>query len=99
VSAERLMSWNADNRLRWVSAGNVTTNYRYDADGQRTSKTGPGGTTHYFGNLFEVEDPAGAARLAKYSYAGDQLLARQESGARVWYHQEDLGSVRAMLED
>src|SRR5262249_11721224 len=26
VSPERLMSWNADNRLRWVSAGNVTTN-------------------------------------------------------------------------
>jgi RHS repeat-associated protein len=96
VTVERLMSWGADNRLRWVSAGGATTSYRYDADGQRIAKSGPGGTTHYFGNLFEVEDPQGAARLVKYYYAGGLLLARQESGTKFWYHPDHLGSVRAM---
>ena len=83
MSAERLLSWSADNRLRWVSAAHVTTSYHYDADGQRIAETGPGGTPHSFGNLFEVEDPAGAACLVEYAYAGDQLLVREESGARL----------------
>lgn len=57
VVVDRLMAWSADNRLRWVSsAGGSTTSYRYDADSQRIAKSGPSGTTHYFGNLFEVED-------------------------------------------
>jgi RHS repeat-associated protein len=90
------MFWNGENRLAWVSSQGSTTHYGYDADGKRILKKGPNGTTRYFGNLFEVEDATGAASLVKYYYAGEFLLARQEGGTRLWYHQDHLGSVRAM---
>jgi YD repeat-containing protein len=41
--------------------GSSTTRYEYDHEGQRISKSGPDGTTQYYGRMLELRDAAGTA--------------------------------------
>ena len=95
VDIVRLNGWNADNRLAFVSAGGKTTRYTY-GDGERIKKSGPDGTTHYFGNLLEVNDPAGTNELVKYYYVGSILVAKEEGGQKQWYHRDHVESTRVL---
>ncbi|HSP78408.1 MAG TPA: toxin TcdB middle/N-terminal domain-containing protein [Myxococcaceae bacterium] len=88
----RTLVWDADNRLAQVTTASGSTSFRYDANGQRVLKSGPSGTTRYFGSLLEL----GPEGLTKYYYAGPMLVARRNASGANWYHQDHLGSVRVL---
>jgi RHS repeat-associated protein len=92
----RRMSWDGNNRLVEVQdgAGLSLASFAYNADGQRVRKRTAGGTTYYLGPLLEW-DAVGAA-LTKYYYAGPMMVAKATAGDRFWYHQDSLGSIRAI---
>ncbi|WNG62078.1 hypothetical protein F0U59_50780 [Archangium gephyra] len=88
----RTLAWDSDNRLAQVTTASGTTTFAYDASGQRVMKSGPSGTTRYFGALLELK-PTG---LTKYYYAGPLLVAKRDASGASWFHQDHLGSVRAL---
>ncbi|MFY0565416.1 FG-GAP-like repeat-containing protein [Archangium lansingense] len=88
----RTLTWDADNRLASVTTASGTTAFAYDATGQRVVKSGPSGVTRYFGALVEL----GSRGFAKNYYAGPLLVARRDAIGPTWYHQDHLGSVRAL---
>ncbi|MFY0565417.1 FG-GAP-like repeat-containing protein [Archangium lansingense] len=88
----RTLTWDADNRLASVTTASGTTAFAYDATGQRVVKSGPSGVTRYFGALVEL----GSKGLTKHYYAGPLLVAKRDASGPTWYHQDHLGSVRAL---
>ncbi|WPB74323.1 toxin TcdB middle/N-terminal domain-containing protein [Archangium violaceum] len=88
----RTLTWDADNRLASVTTAGGTTTFVYDATGQRVVKSGPSGTTRYFGALVEL----GAKGFTKNYYAGPVLVAKRDATGPTWLHQDHLGSVRAI---
>ena len=93
----RSSSWDADNRLiaTTIQGGNSAT-FGYDHAGQRVKKTTNLGTTYYPFPDYEV-DPAGVT--SKYVRFKDEIMAAKKStGARLFYHAEQLGSVHVMTD-
>ncbi|ATB37102.1 hypothetical protein CYFUS_002523 [Cystobacter fuscus] len=88
----RTLEWDADNRLARVTTFSGTTTFLYDANGQRVLKNSPSDSTLYFGPLLELR-PTG---LTKYYYAGPLLVAKRDTSGASWFHQDHLGSVRAL---
>jgi RHS repeat-associated protein len=88
----RTLEWDADNRLTRVTTASGSSSFLYDAEGQRVSKSSAAGTTRFFGGLLEL----GPSGLTKYYYAGPALVARRDGSGAFWYHQDHLGSVRAL---
>jgi RHS repeat-associated protein len=88
----RSYAWDGDNRLTRVTQASGTTTFSYDASGQRVKQSGPSGTTWYFGPHLEY----GNNGLTRYYYAGPLLVARRDNSGVSWYHQDHLGSVRAL---
>ncbi|WPB78998.1 RHS repeat-associated core domain-containing protein [Archangium violaceum] len=88
----RSYSWDGDNRLTRVTQSSGSTDFTYDASGQRVKLSGPAGTTWFFGPHLEY----GNNGLTKYYYAGPLLVARRDNSGVHWYHQDHLGSVRAL---
>ncbi len=88
----RTLEWDSDNRLaRATTAAGITT-FAHDASGQRVLKSSPSGTTRYFGSLLEL----GPKGLTKHYYAGPLLVAKRDATGAYWFHQDHLGSVRAI---
>ncbi|HEX5749738.1 MAG TPA: FG-GAP-like repeat-containing protein [Archangium sp.] len=88
----RTLEWDSDDRLAKVTTASGATTFAYDADGQRVVKSGPSGITRYFGPLLEL----GPNGLTRSYYAGPLLVARRDASGAYWYHQDHLGSVRAI---
>ncbi|WPB79518.1 FG-GAP-like repeat-containing protein [Archangium violaceum] len=88
----RTLEWDADNRLARATTASGTSAFAYDANGQRVMKSSAAGTTRYFGALLEL----GPSGLTKSYFAGPMLVARRDSSGATWYHQDHLGSVRAL---
>ncbi|MFY0566796.1 FG-GAP-like repeat-containing protein [Archangium lansingense] len=88
----RTLEWDSDDRLAKVITARGTTSFAYDADGQRLVKSDPSGITRYFGPLLEL----GPNGLTRSYYAGTLLVARRDASGVYWYHQDHLGSVRAI---
>jgi len=79
------LSYGDDGRLREAGTpGGPTTRYRYNADGERSIRTGPDGTTHFVfgpgGELLMEADGAGTVRR-EYVYRDGVLLARLDAAA------------------
>jgi RHS repeat-associated protein len=70
------------------------TSFTYDGDGTRAKKSGPNGTTYYYGALFEKQ----GSELVKYVFAGDQRVAMVKSGAVKYFHQDHLGSASVVTD-
>ena len=88
-SLGRPLTWDFDDRLR---TGQGAT-FGYDHAGDRVHKAVGTAQTRYFGKLYEIS-PAGVE--TKYVYAGARRIAKKEGTAKLWYHQDHLGSVRLM---
>jgi RHS repeat-associated protein len=79
--------------------GGASGQYGYDGDSARVKKVEGGQTTYYVrssrgGVAFEV---TGTVVQQAYVYAGGKLIAQQSSdGQFYWWHQNHLGSTRAM---
>jgi RHS repeat-associated protein len=97
----RRITWNDDNLAAALSDfdGSLTT-FLYDASGARVAQSPSSGEKRapeiekrYFGPLVEHSEADG---LVKYYYAGPLLVARRDSSGTTWYHQDSLGSTRAL---
>ena len=94
--------YDGESRLAQVidNLGVSVGEYSYDAANRRVRKVVTGATTNYVWEgsrvIAEYNGVTGAL-LTEYVYAGDRMLAREQSGAVTYYHQDRL-SVR-MLTD
>jgi RHS repeat-associated protein len=85
-------SYDAENRLVSVSAGEMQASFVYDGDGQRVASVIAGAATVYIGEVFEWEVTASSMR--RYYYAGAQRVAiRTGSASPVWLLGDHLGST------
>ncbi|RLJ15763.1 hypothetical protein DJ030_18000 [bacterium endosymbiont of Escarpia laminata] len=93
----------ADRMVRVIMPGGAVTDYLYDGDGIRVSRTDASGTTRYLVDganqtgvtqVIEELDGGGALQV-NYTYGMD-LLSQDRSGAISYYHADGLGSVRGL---
>jgi len=93
----------ADRMVRATVPGGAVTDYVYDGDGIRVSRTDASGTTRYLvdgrnqtgvAQVIEELDGGGALQV-NYTYGMD-LLSQNRSGASSYYHADGLGSVRGL---
>ncbi len=93
------ITWNADNLMTRVQLGCLRTlEYRYDAWGDRVTEEQLTNNqlqkrTSFFGPF---ASSTAATGLTKYYFAGGRLVASRDSRSTVWYHEDRLGSVRAV---
>jgi len=90
----RTLSFTAKQELASVALSDGTeVHFSYDFRGSLAARrlTGPagGGTTLFFDNLFETQ--AGAA--VRWVFAGELPVARESGGAKVFLHNDHLGSA------
>ncbi|MBA3470218.1 MAG: VCBS repeat-containing protein [Herpetosiphonaceae bacterium] len=86
----RTFTWTVDGRLKSVARSGQTTSFLYDEGGIRIKKSGPAGTTLYFGAL-EVRN----GQVVKLIRAGSTLVAEKAAdGSKTWFHHDQVGSVR-----
>jgi RHS repeat-associated protein len=93
--ATRTIAYNSDNMPAQIehSVHGITT-FTYDGGGSRAKKSGPNGTTYYYGALFEKQ----GGELVKYIFAGSQRVAMVKSGGVKYFHQDHLGSATVVTD-
>jgi RHS repeat-associated protein len=77
---------------RTAKAGGFTRDTLYADASSRVWKESAAETTLYFGPLAELT----GASLTKYYWAGPLLVAKRDATGPYFYHQDHLGSVRAL---
>jgi RHS repeat-associated protein/uncharacterized repeat protein (TIGR01451 family) len=92
----RSYSYDHANRLTQVTQGAQTTQFAYNGDGVRTSKTVSGDTTQYVLDLAASLPVVVSDTEAVYLYGLD-IIAQQQA-ERLYYFHDGLGSVRQMLD-
>jgi RHS repeat-associated protein len=88
----RSYSYDHANRLTQVTEGSLTTQFAYNGDGVRTSKTVAGDTTDYVLDLLAKLPVVISDTEAVYLYGLD-IIAQQQT-ERLYYVHDGLGSVR-----
>jgi RHS repeat-associated protein len=84
------------NRLTRVTEGSLTTQFGYNGDGVRTSKTVAGDTTEYVLDLAATLPVVISDTQAVYLYGLD-IIAQQQT-ERLYYVHDGLGSVRQLVD-
>ena len=84
------------NRLTQVTEGSLTTQFAYNGDGVRTSKTVAGDTMEYVLDLAATLPVVISDTEAVYLYGLD-IIAQQQA-ERLYYAHDGLGSVRQLLD-
>ena len=92
----RSYAYDHANRLTQVSEGSLTTQFAYNGDGVRTSKTIAGDTTQYVLDLATTLPVVISDTEAVYLYALD-IIAQQQSETLYYVH-DGLGSVRQLVD-
>ena len=88
----RSYTYDQTNRLTQVTEGSLTTEFTYNGDGVRTSKTIAGDTTEYLLDLAAALPVVISDTEAVYLYGLD-IIAQQQA-ERLYYMHDGLGSVR-----
>ena len=90
------IDWNYDHKPTVISDfdGNIT-NYGYDAATNLVSVQTSAETLMQYGPLFDYSNARG---LIKRYFAEGGLVARNESGATYWYHNDERDSTRAITD-
>ena len=91
----RSYSYDYANRLTQVVSGTLTTQYAYDGDGVRTSKTAGGDTTQCVLDLMATLPVVITDTEAVYLYGLD-IIAQQQS-ERLYYMHDGPGSLRPVV--
>jgi RHS repeat-associated protein len=92
----RSYTYDDANRLTQVTEGSLTTQFAYNGDGVRTSKTVAGDTTEYVLDLAATLPVVISDTEAVYLYGLD-IIAQQQSD-RLYYVHDGLGSVRQLVD-
>jgi len=89
-------AWTVDNLVTSVTGSDgVVVTYKYDADGERVTKTRAGVTTVYLEGVWEEELPSGTTRQV-YTLNGDEVAQRTWATGKnevIYLHSDHLGSV------
>jgi RHS repeat-associated protein len=85
------LTWDGEGRLHGYAG---TTTFGYDGDGARVKTSAPDGVTYSFGPLLERH----GTTLYRYIFVGDRRLARSDGTNKRFFHQDHLGSVRAITD-
>lgn len=88
----RTMTWDGDNRIETITAGDTQLEFTYDADGARIEQVEDDVVRHYLGDDYEVEVGGGTVR---YIALGGTLVARQDGTGTTYVHTDHLGSIQA----
>jgi RHS repeat-associated protein len=92
----RSYTYDHANRLTQVTQGSQTTQFAYNGDGDRTSKTVDGDTTQYVLDLAATLPVVVSDTEAVYLYGLD-IIAQQQAERQYYFH-DGLGSVRQLLD-
>ena len=92
----RSYTYDQTNRLTQVTEGSLATQFAYNGDGVRTSKTVAGDTTEYVLDLAATLPVVISDTGAVYLYGLD-IIAQQQS-ERLYYVHDGLGSVRQLVD-
>jgi RHS repeat-associated protein len=92
----RSYAYDHANRLTQVTEGSLTTQFAYNGDGVRTSKTVSGDTTEYLLDLLATLPVVISDTEAVYLYGLDIIAQQQDE--RLYYVHDGLGSVRQLLD-
>lgn len=93
-------TYDAENRLVSVDSG-TTASYSYDHKNQRVKKVASSTTTHYIWQGSQViaeHNGSTGAVITDYVFAGSRMVAREQSGSRVYFLYDRL-SARATITD
>jgi uncharacterized repeat protein (TIGR01451 family) len=91
----RSYTYDHANRLTQVTQGSQTTQFAYNGDGDRTSKTVDGDTTQYVLDLAATLPVVVSDTEAVYLYGLD-IIAQQQAERQYYFH-DGLGSVRLSM--
>jgi RHS repeat-associated protein len=91
----RRINYDYDNMPQSMVTSLGTTTFVYDGAGARVKKTGPNGEMVYIGKLYECKE----GTCTKYIYAGGARIAAKTGGDTIYYHQDHLGSSKAITGD
>ena len=92
----RSYTYDHANRLTQVTEGSLTTQFAYNGDGARTSKTVSGDTTEYVLDLAATLPVVISDTEEVYLYGLD-IIAQQQA-ERLYYMHDGLGSVRQLVD-
>ncbi|MCY9785219.1 hypothetical protein KIK06_15145 [Nocardiopsis sp. EMB25] len=96
VTAERnqTLEWDAEGELAAVSDGLNSTEYVYDADGERLLRRANGATTLYLPGMEVTWDPSAGTEEATryYEHAGQTVAVRQDDGSLHWVFSDHHGT-------
>jgi RHS repeat-associated protein len=102
----RTFTYDAASRLIQLDAGGETATFSYDAMGSLTSRTSGGTTREFVWNYaLDLPSPAiareGATDLTYYVHTpdGELLYALYPSGARSWFHYDEMGNTIFLTND
>jgi RHS repeat-associated protein len=91
--------WNLARRLISHTTATGTTTYAYNGDGLRSTKTTGGSTTQYTWSVAQAIPALLTENNAAYVYGiGNQPIERISGTAVEHYHQDQLGSTRAITD-
>jgi RHS repeat-associated protein len=113
--SRRTIVWDEENRITSISDNGQTSEYVYDANGDRTLKKGAQGETHYVNAYFVIREGEVAS---KHFFVGSQRIAtkmaKQESNItnngsstdtvvyehdQYYYHPDHLGSASFITDE
>ena len=92
----RSYTYDHANRLRQVTEGSLATQFAYNGDGVRTSKTVAGDSTEYLLDLAATLPVVISDTEAVYLYGLD--IVAQQQNERLYYMHDGLGNVRQLLD-
>jgi RHS repeat-associated protein len=98
-SAGQTLTWDKESRLGSLVDSSGTTNYVYDADGNRLIRRDPTGSTLYLPGGMEVRKPtSGSATSTRYYiHAGTPVAVRSSAGTLDWITGDHHGTAEATL--
>ena len=94
-----IYTYDLANRLTEVVKDDVSLgSYAYDANGIRAKKVENGATTHYLALGHQVMYEKTGAEVTRHIFAGTQRIAEVRDGVTSFFHNDHLGSPRAVTD-
>jgi RHS repeat-associated protein len=91
---DQTLEWGPEGELVLVTDGLSTTEFVYDADGERLLRRANGATTLYLPGMEVTWDPAAGTEEATryYEHAGETVAVRENDGTLSWMFSDHFGT-------
>ncbi|WP_163506826.1 RHS repeat-associated core domain-containing protein [Fodinicola acaciae] len=92
-------TWDAEGNLTKVTNGGKSTDFVYDADGNRLLRRDSTGTTLYLGDTEALLKPDGSVAGTRYYKHGKQTVAIRTAGKLTWLGADQNGTSNTAIAD